>query len=122
MRRVIGCNKMEKGSQNWNPESLSKEFLAKAEACRQYLREVKAKLRFRRSYEFIFDQTLAEFYVFNSLHGKSFLATRDDLLARLRSLLELEVPKEPEALDFERFKIVRRNIIETLIRRFERDG
>jgi hypothetical protein len=114
--------KMEERNQNWDPESLSQEFLAKAEACREYLREVKPKLRLMRSYEFIFDQTLAELQVFNYLHGSTFLASRHDLLAGLRSLLELEVPKEPEVFDFERFKIVRRNTIENLIRRFERDG
>jgi len=114
--------KMEQGNQNWDPESLSQEFLAKAEACRQYLREVKPKLRLMRSYEFIHDETLAELQIFNTLHGSTFLASHQDLLAGLRSLLESEVSKEPEVLDFERFKIVRRNIIETLISRFERDG
>jgi hypothetical protein len=114
--------KMGQGNQDWDPKTLSEEFLAKAEACRQYLREVKPKLHLMRSYEFIFDQTLAEHQVFNYLHGSTFLASRHDLLAGLRSLLEVEVPKEPEVLDFERFKIVRRNIIENLIRRFEGDG
>jgi hypothetical protein len=113
---------MGQGNQQWDPESLIQEFLAKAEACRQYLREVKPKLRLMRSYEFIFDQTLAELQVFNYLHGSTFLGSRHDLLAGLRSLLEVEVPKEPEVLDFERFRIVRRNIIESLIRRFEGDG
>ena len=114
--------KTGQGNQYWDAESLSQEFLAKAEACRQYLREVKPKLRFMRSYEFIYDETLAELQIFNYLHGSTFLASRHHLLAGLRSLLEAEVPKEPEVLDFERFKIVRRNIIETLISRFERDG
>ena len=112
---------MGQGNQQWDPESLSQEFLAKAEACRQYLREVKPRLRLMRSYEFIFDQTLAELQVFNYLHGSAFLSSRNDLLAGLRSLLELEEPKEPEALDFERFKIAWRNIIENLIHRFEGD-
>jgi hypothetical protein len=113
---------MEKGNQNWDPESLRQEFLAKVEACERNLDEIKTKLQVTRSYELIFDEALAEFYVSNSLHGSTFLASRHDLLARLRSLLESEVPKEPEVLDFERFKIVRRNIIENLIGRFERDG
>jgi len=56
---------MGQGNQNWDPESLSQEFLAKAEACRQYLREVKPKLRLMRSYEFIHDETLAELQIFN---------------------------------------------------------
>jgi hypothetical protein len=114
--------KTGQGNQNWDPESLSREFLAKAEASRQYLREVKLKLRLMRSYEFIFDETLAELRVFNDLHGGPFLRSRHDLLDELKRLLDLEVSKEPEALDFERFKIVRRNIIENLIRRFESDG
>ena len=114
--------KMEERNQDWDPRNLSQEFLAKAEECRQYLREVRPKIRLIRSYEFIFDQTLAELEVYNNLHGSRFLASRHDLLAGLRSLLEVEVPKGPEVLDFERFKIVRRGIIENLIRRFEGDG
>ena len=114
--------KMGQGNQNWDPERLNQEFLAKTKACELYLDEIKAKLHVTRSFELIFDEALAEFYVFNSLCGKPFLATRDQFLAGLRSLLESEVPKEPEVLDFERFKIVRRNIIENLISRFERDG
>ena len=114
--------KVEQGNQYWDPESLSQEFLAKAEACRRYLREVKPKIRLMRSYEFIHDETLAELQIFNSLHGSTFLVSRHDLVAGLRSLLESEVSKEPEVLDFERFKIVRRSIIENLISRFEGDG
>ena len=113
---------MKQGNQNWDPKGLSQEFLEKVEACERYLREVKVKLYATSSYQFIFDQTLAELQVFNYLHGSTFLGSRHDLLAGLRSLLELEVPKEPEVLDFERFKIVRRGIIENLIRRFEGDG
>ena len=84
--------------------------------------EIKTKLRSDEVLRAHFRRTLAELHVFNSLHGKPFLATREEFLAGLRSLLESEVPKEPEVLDFERFKIVRRNIIENLISRFERDG
>ncbi len=113
---------MEKGNQNWDPERLSQEFLAKAEACERSLDEIKTRLHMTRSYELIFDEALAEFYVFNSLHGKPLLATRDQFLAGLRGLLEMEIPKGLGILDFERFKVVRQNIIENLIRRFERDG
>lgn len=113
---------MKQGNRNWDPKGLSQEFLAKVEACERYLREAKAKLQITRSYQFIFDQTLAELNVFNCLHASAFLASRDDLLAGLKSLLELEVPKVPDVFDFERFKMVRRNIIENLIRRFEGDG
>ncbi len=120
--RVIGRKKMEQGNRNWDPMGLRQEFLAKVEACERYLHEAKGKLHITRSYQFIFDQTLAELHVFNCLHGKTFLASRHDLLAGLKSMLELEVPKVPEVFDFERFKMVRRNIIENLIRRFEGDG
>jgi hypothetical protein len=34
----------------------------------------------------------------------------------------MEVPKVSGMLDFERFKVVRQNIIESLIRRFDKDG
>jgi len=120
--RVIGCNEMEKGNQNWDPERLSREFLAKAEACERYLVEIRTKLRVTRSFELIFDEALAEFDVFNSLHGKPFLATRAQFLTGLRGLLKMEAPRVMGILDFERFKVVRQSIIENLIRRFERDG
>jgi hypothetical protein len=110
-----------KGSQGWDPERLSQEFLVKTEACERYLDEIKAKLHVTRSFELIFDEALAEFYVFNGLHGKPFLATRDQFLAGLRGLLKTEVPKVLGIFDFERFKVVRQNIIENLIRRFEKD-
>jgi hypothetical protein len=120
--RIIEGKEMKKGNQNWDPKILSEEFLAKTQACERYLDEIKAKLHVTRSFELIFDEALAEFYVFNYLHGKPFLATRDQFLAGLRGLLKMEVPKALGILDFERFKVVRQNIIENLIRRFEKDG
>ena len=119
---VIGHKKMKQGNQIWDPKGLSQEFLEKVEACERYLREVKVKLYATSSYQFIFDQTLAELHVFNCLQGGTFLASRHDLLAGLKSMLELEVPKVPDVFDFERFKMVRQDIIENLIRRFEGDG
>lgn len=113
---------MDKVNQNWDPERMSREFLAKAESCERYLDEIKTRLHVTRSFELIFDEALAEFYVFNSLHGRPFLATRDQFLAGLRGLLETDVPKGLGILNFERFKVVRQNIIENLIRRFEEDG
>jgi len=113
---------MEKENRNWDPKSLSQEFLVKAEACERYLDEIKTKLHLTKSYELILDQTLAELYVFSSLHGKPFLATRDELLAELRGLLEVDVPEVLGVIDFEQFKMARRNVIKNLIRRFERDG
>jgi hypothetical protein len=120
--RVIGCKEMEKGNQNWDSERLSQEFLTKAKACERYLDEIRTKLHVTRSFELIFDEALAEFYLFNSLHGKPFLATRDQLLAGLRGLLKVEVPRVLGILDFERYKVVRQNILESLIRRFEGEG
>jgi hypothetical protein len=113
---------MEQESGNWDPKGLSQEFLGKVEACERYLREAKAKLHITRSSQFIFDQTLAELSVFNCLHASAFLASRHDLVVGLKSMLELEVWKVPGIFDFERFKMVRRDIIESLIRRFEGDG
>jgi hypothetical protein len=119
--RIIRGKEMRKGSQNWDSEKLSQEFFAKAKTCERYLDEIRAKLHVTRSFELIFDEALAEFYVFDYLHGKPFLATRDQFLAGLRGLLKMEVPKALGILDFERFKVVRQNIIENLIRRFEKD-
>ena len=114
--------KMEKGNPDWDPERLSQEFLAKIEASERYLDKISLKLGLMRSYEFTFDEALAEFYVFNSLRSKPFLSNRNEFLARLRGLLDMEVPKTLGIIDFERFKTVRQNIIENLIRRFEGGG
>lgn len=114
--------KVEQGNRNGDPKSLRQEFLEKATACEKYLDEIKTKLHLKRSYEPILDQTFAELHVFSSLHGKPFLATRDELLAGLRGLLEIEVPKVLGVIDFERFKTILKKIIENLIRRFEGNG
>jgi hypothetical protein len=110
---------MNKSERKWDPERLSQEFLVTAENAERYLNEVRHKLHQTKSYEFIFDETLAKFYVFNYLHGRTFLETRESLLAELRTFHDLEAPKPPEVFDFQRFMTFRKNIIEGLIRRLE---
>jgi hypothetical protein len=60
----------------WNPEDLSVRYRHQAEDAERYLAEVRRKVKGNRSYEHVFDQQVARFYVFNHLHGRTFLESR----------------------------------------------
>jgi hypothetical protein len=109
----------EPTEEGWDAGALNREFLARAENSERYLKEVETKLRLNRSYEVIYDQTMAEFYVFNYFHGRSFLLTRESFLAALREFVESDVAKPPLIFDFNRFLGFRKNIARGLIERFE---
>ena len=114
---------MKNSDEKWDVDRLSQEFLVNAENAERYLDEVRRKLRQTKSYELIFDETLATLYVFNYLHGRTFLESRESLLAELRAFRDFDVPKPQGVFDFHRFLTSRRNTIQGLIRRFEgKDG
>jgi hypothetical protein len=110
---------MDTREEGWNPESLSREFLATAEEAERYLSELRAKLQLTKSYEPIYDETLAKFYVFNYFHGRTFLQTRRSLLSALREFMAFNPEKPNDVFDFERFLAFRKNITQGLIRRFQ---
>ena len=92
--------------------------MAKAEGADRYLREIRTKISRTTSYEHIYDETLAEFWVFNYLHGRTFLSTRETLLAELRAFVS--TPATPhDAYEMDRFRSFRQRVIESLISRFE---
>lgn len=109
----------EPREEGWDAGALNREFLTRAENAERYLKEVETKLRHNKSYEAIYDQTMAEFYVFNYFHGRSFLLTRESFLASLRDFVESDAAKPPLIFDFNRFLSFRKNIAHGLIQRFE---
>jgi len=88
----------------WNLEELSARYLHQAEDAERYLAEVRGKLKRNRSYEHVFDEHIARFYVYNYLHGRTFLQTREELLRELEAMKYGAPPVGPEVFDRERFE------------------
>ena len=105
----------------WDSEGLSRAYLARAERAALYLEETKRKSKQKRSYEHIYDMTLAEFYVYNYLHGKIFLKSRASLLQELERYLsgEERIKAGADAFERERFIQYWRKQVEQLIHEFE---
>ncbi len=105
----------------WDTDALTRRFLHQAEDAERYLREVRSKVKSNPSYQHVYDEHMARFYVFNYLHGRTFLETQDSLLRELRSLLNAKIPT-PDIYDKERFETYRRRYIEQLIEEFSKEG
>jgi hypothetical protein len=102
---------------NWNAEALSKRFLAHAEDAESYLKEVRVKVKTNSSYQHIHDDHLARYYVFNHMHGRTFLASSDALLKVLHSMAT-DPPAPREAYDQETFEHYRQQYLTQLISEF----
>lgn len=102
----------------YDPTSASKSFAAAAEEAERYLREVRCKLKTNRSYEHVHDDHLAKFYVFNYLHGRPFLASREAFLSELTRLKSSAFPPPSEVFAPERFERHRQAYLGDLIRRY----
>jgi len=70
----------------WDAESLSKRFEFAASSAESYFQQVRPKMATQPAYQRVYDEKVAEFGVFNRLHGRTCLDTRDALLAELRSM------------------------------------
>jgi hypothetical protein len=99
----------------WDSEELSVRYRHQAEDAERYLAEVRGKLKRSRSYEHVFDEHMARFYVFNYLHGRTFLETRKALLQELEAMKRGELRAESEVFDRERFERYYRTYIEQVI-------
>ncbi|MGZ5135869.1 MAG: hypothetical protein ACXWCG_12000 [Flavitalea sp.] len=105
----------------WDIELLSSRFLNEANNAERYLREVKVKVKTNASYERVYDEHLARFYVFNYLHGRTFLSSKDALLKELKEFLDYtQTPSD--AYDLERFNENRKLYITQLIKEFSYDA
>ena len=103
----------------WNPESLSSQFLSVAESAERYMLECKMKAATSEAHKALHDEHLAKFYVFNYLHGRTFLATRDAFLSELRSFLHAQPTAPHEAFNGDHFLAWRQRFITNIIREME---
>ena len=104
--------------ENYDPASVSKGFLAAAEEAERYLREVRGKLKTNSAYQSIYDDHLAKFSVYNYLHGRASLASRDSLLVELAELKNIPSPLQSEAFVQERFERHRQAYLEQIEKRY----
>jgi hypothetical protein len=103
----------------WDADVLSAEFLRAAERAAARMQECRSRARTSPGHKGAYDEALAEFYVYNRLHGRTFLASRDALLDELRSMKGLPVARGSSAYEEDRFERLRLAEINRLIRRFE---
>lgn len=106
----------------WNSDAVSQQFLVQAEDAERYLQEVRVKVKSNSSYQHVHDEHLARFYVFNYLHGRTFLASRDALLKELQSMAAHAIPAPREAYEGERFGRYRQQYVNLLISQFSSES
>ena len=103
---------------SWSPSGENDYFLRGAQEAERYAQEVRGKVTSNPSYKRVHDEHLAKFYVYNYLHGRTCLSSRDELLAELKRMLELSV-SDTSAYDADQFERFRVSYINELIRRYE---
>lgn len=99
----------------WNAEAMSKLFLSEAESADRHLSEVADKAKTNKSFAQIYDQHLARYYLYNYLHGRVFLYSRETLLKELRVLEQTRFTTPHGVYDAERFEKFRQHYISELI-------
>lgn len=102
----------------WDRDALHRRFLMMAQNAEHRLNETRAKVRTNTSYKSFFDAALAEFYVYNRLHGRTWLESRQELLRALKETLNGPTPSTNEPFDKELFAQFWRNILKSLIEEF----
>ncbi len=75
---------------NWDADALSKRYELLTLNAEGRLKELDWKIKEKPAYAVEYDAVLADFWVYNYLHGKTFLASRDALIGSLREYLGLE--------------------------------
>jgi len=83
MARKLAKNENDK----WDSQRVSDGYLSTARDAEIYLDEIREKVKSNPSYEVIYDEYLAKFFVYNYLHGRTFLDTKQALVSELRSML-----------------------------------
>jgi hypothetical protein len=101
--------------ERWNPESMSRSFISAAEDAERYMKQCKSKVAQTDRYKELHDEHLAKFYVYNYLHGRTFLETREQFLAELREMVAADYPAPHEAFDPNTFTTWRKSYIQNLI-------
>jgi hypothetical protein len=106
---------------DWSAESLSDRFLRDAERTEARYVECRAKVPRSQSYKRLHDEALAEFYVANRLHGRTFLASKERLSCELSNML-VEEFRNANAFDYEVFIETYRAEVRRLIAEFGAAG
>lgn len=104
--------------EQWDIDQISSTFRCQALEAERYCNEVKYKIKSNPSYESIYDEHIAKFHVYNYLHGKRFLSSRDQLLEELHGMLSCEVTPY-EYYDLDRFEKYRQDYINSEICKFK---
>ena len=104
----------------WNQNKLSREFLSAAQNAEMYLAEITPKAKVNSAYRHLYDEHLAKFFVFNYLHGRTFLSSPTELVTELQRMLDFGYQNSGayDAAEFERF---RRMYIQHLITEYTKN-
>lgn len=104
--------------EHWDTDQISKTFRSLAREAERDCNEVRKKVKLNPSYERVYDELLAKFYVYNYLHGRLFLSSREQLVEELQRMLSYEVIPSPECYDLDRFERYRQACINGEISKF----
>ena len=104
--------------EHWDTDRISETFRSIAIKAERDYSEVRRKVKLNPSYKMIYDEHLAKFYVYNYLHGKLFLSSREQLVEELQRMLSYEVIPSPECYDLDRFERYRQACINGEISKF----
>lgn len=104
--------------EEWDTDKVSEYYLFQAEEADKYLEQVKVKLKDNSSYESVFDEHKARFEVFYYLQGRSFLSSKNELLAELNRMLSYEITPG-KYYDIERFESFRKGYINNEISKYK---
>lgn len=102
----------------WDRDRISESYLRQAQEAERYCNEVRGKIKKTTSYEAIFDEHMAKFHVYNYLHGRTFLESKESLLSELSKMFSQEVTSG-ECFDHDRFKSWRINYINYEIKQLQ---
>jgi hypothetical protein len=105
--------------QEWDIEELSTRFLRNAERADLRQADCRRRISYSPGHKRAHDEALAEFYVYHRLHGRTFLATPEDLITELRSMKTLDFKSHCSAYDPECFEQTRLLVIDELLLKIE---
>ena len=103
--------------EDWDPKAMSERFLVQAQEAERYSKEAKGKMSRTDTYQKLFDEHWARFYVFDALHISAYLASREQLLVCLNQMLQNK-PTPFGACDADYFEDQRLKCINQLIAQY----
>lgn len=106
--------------ESWDAAALKSKYRSLAANKEAYLAEIPAKISRSKFYETLFDQTLAEFHVYDNLSFGSSLDTRNSALESLAKFIGNDVPPPDKTYDLQRFFDHRANFAKNLIQSFQK--